>query len=51
MEKVALMFMGKKEAEDFIETIDSFSISDLHLNNFGFLNGRLVCIDYSGFDD
>lgn len=43
-------FSGSKETGDLMVTVcDELHINDLHENNWGYLNGRLVIIDFSGF--
>ena len=40
---------GEEIAEDFLDFCNENNINDLHSGNFGYRDGQLVIIDYSGF--
>jgi len=40
---------GEEKAENFLDFCSENNINDLHSGNFGYRNGMLVIIDYSGF--
>ena len=42
---------GADIAEKVYDLINELSITDLHTGNFGFINGRFVLVDYSGYGD
>lgn len=41
---------GIEKTKDFYIYCQEYDINDLHDNNFGFFNGKLKCIDYSGYN-
>lgn len=45
-----VVLYGKKKIRELVQLIEDFDINDLHEDNIGFLNGRPVFLDFSGFD-
>lgn len=42
---------GEEEFNRFTEFCEDYEIADLHSGNCGFINDKLVFLDYSGFED
>lgn len=46
-----LDYYGNTVFEKFMDFVEAYSIEDLHSSNLGYINGRPVVVDYSGFYD
>lgn len=43
-------FFGEKIFYKLLSWIDMYEVNDLHANNLGYIHGRPVLVDYSGWD-